>query len=73
MPMTEIEELERKIVLKRQVITAYQEEQRQLEQKTRNEHRGIMRLRSRINEIRKRIRIEQESLYELENGISARA
>ena len=53
MPITEIEELERKIVLKRQVIVLYQEQQQQLERKIRDNQKDIMRLRTRISELRK--------------------
>jgi predicted nucleic acid-binding Zn-ribbon protein len=69
MHMTEIEKLERRIVLKRQVITIYQEEQKQLERKIRDTRYGIMNLRTQIQKIRDQVHKEQKGLYELEQGV----
>jgi predicted nucleic acid-binding Zn-ribbon protein len=69
MHMTEIEKLERRIVLKRQVIASYQEEQKQLERKIRDTRHGIMNLRTQIQKIRDQVHKEQKGLYELEQGV----
>jgi predicted RNase H-like nuclease (RuvC/YqgF family) len=61
--------LERRIVLKRQVIASYQEEQKQLERKIRDTRYGIMNLRRQIQEIRDQVHKKQKGLYELEQGV----
>ena len=70
--MTQIEELERKIVLKRQVIAEYQKEQVQLERKIRNTRLDIQYLRMQINEIREKNRRANRALYEMREAIDAK-